>query len=106
MLAGVHAAGKETLSPKKDHTLYGGIYEKIRHPQALGELTIWYVVALLLNSPFLILISALYTPLWILWSFMEETDLVIRYGKPYKEYRSRTGMFIPRLRNIANVRKC
>jgi len=75
-----------------------GIYESIRHPQALGELSIWYVVALVLDSPFLLFISVLYTPIWILWCFLEEKDLVIRYGKSYEEYRLRIGMFVPNLR--------
>jgi protein-S-isoprenylcysteine O-methyltransferase Ste14 len=98
MIVAIRDAGKETLAPEKVHTLHTGIYESIRHPQALGELSIWYVVALVLDSPFLLFISALYTPLWILWCFLEEKDLVIRYGKSYEEYRLRTGMFIPRLR--------
>lgn len=98
MIVAIRDAGKETLSPEKEHTLYTGIYKSIRHPQALGELSIWYVVALLLNSPFLLFISALYTPVWIMWCFLEEKDLVIRYGKRYEEYRSRTGMFIPKAR--------
>lgn len=97
MLVALRDAGKETLAPEKSHTLYTGIYESIRHPQALAELTTWTVVALVLDSPFLLFISALYTPLWILWCFLEEKDLVIRYGKSYEEYRLRTGMFIPRL---------
>ncbi len=98
MVVAIRDAGKETLAPEKDHTLYSGIYESIRHPQALGELCIWYVVALLLDLPFLLFISALYTPIWILWCFMEEKDLVIRYGKSYEQYRLRTGMFIPKRR--------
>ena len=44
MLKGVKDAGREALFPDKDHTLYSGIYKKIRHPQALGEAFIWLLV--------------------------------------------------------------
>ena len=38
---GMKDAGEETMVLKKEHTLYGGIYERIRHPQAAGELPFW-----------------------------------------------------------------
>ena len=30
-------AGSESLHPSKETVMYGGIYNYIRHPQALGE---------------------------------------------------------------------
>ena len=92
-------AGKETLSPDKNHVMYGGVYEKIRHPQAVGELATWFTIALLLNSPLLTFVSCFYVPIWILWCFLEEQDLVIRFGDSYKEYQKRTGMFFPKIRD-------
>jgi len=50
-------AGSETISPKKEHTLYKGIYNRMRHPQAVGETSYWWVFSFFLNSPFLVLIS-------------------------------------------------
>lgn len=41
MFRGIKDAGEETMVPKKGHTLYGGIYKYLRHPQALGEVTLW-----------------------------------------------------------------
>ncbi|MFX1567103.1 MAG: methyltransferase family protein [Promethearchaeota archaeon] len=96
MLKGVKDAGTEALLPDKKHTLYGGIYNKIRHPQALGEVFIWWVVALLLNSPFLFLYSIVWFPLFHWFCKAEEKDLVIRYGKPYIEYKNQTGMYFPK----------
>jgi len=32
MLRGVKDAGEETMIPKLEHEMYGGIYEQIRHP--------------------------------------------------------------------------
>jgi protein-S-isoprenylcysteine O-methyltransferase Ste14 len=93
---GVRAAGREALFPSKEHTLYGGIYNTIRHPQALGEVWLGLVIALYLNSPFLALFSLIYFPAFYYFCIAEEKDLVIRYGQPYIEYRNRTGMFIPK----------
>lgn len=96
MIRGALDAGAESLSPDKSHTMYGGIYEKIRHPQALGEAPIWWVMALLLDSPMLGLVSSLYLVIWYWWCVEEEKDLLLRYGQPYAEYRARTGMLFPK----------
>jgi len=81
---------------KKEHTLYGGIYQKIRHPQALGEMPFFWVFAFLLHSPFLVLFSFLWVPIFVAVSLAEERDLLLRYGEAYQEYRQRTGFFLPR----------
>lgn len=100
MLKGVHDAGKETIRPTKEQALHEGIYEKIRHPQAIGELGTWWIVPLLLNSPFLSLFSLAMIPIFYLFCVFEEKDLEIRYGRAYIEYRKRTGMFIPKLKGF------
>ena len=93
---GIKDAGKETIMPKKEHVLYGGIYKKIRHPQAAGELTLWWVIAFFLNSPFLALISLIWIPIFYLFCWAEEKDLIIRYGEEYLEYKKNTGFIIPK----------
>jgi protein-S-isoprenylcysteine O-methyltransferase Ste14 len=90
------AAKSETLLPDKSHTMYQGIYEKIRHPMAVGELPLWWVMAFLINSPFLVVFSFIWIPIWYWWCAAEENDLVLRYGAPYLAYRERTGMFWPK----------
>ena len=77
--------------------MYGGIYEKMRHPQAVGEVTLWWLIALLLNSPFLALYSFVFIPIFYLMCLAEERDLIIRYGQDYIDYKERVGFF-PRLR--------
>ena len=93
---GMVDAGEETILVRKEHRLFGGIYQKVRHPQALGELPFWWVIAFLLHSPFLALFSLIWVPifLWMCWA--EETDLLLRYGEAYAEYRRRTGFLIPK----------
>ena len=92
-------AGEEAFVTKKEHTLFKGIYQSIRHPQAVGETPFSWVFALLLNSPFL----ALFSFIWILFSYLtclaEEKDLVIRYGGDYLEYKRKTGFIIPKRGN-------
>lgn len=96
MLRGVKDAGEETMQPRPEHTLYGGIYTRIRHPQALGELPLWWVLAFLVHSPFLVLFSFVYVPVWYYFCLAEERDLLIRYGAAYEAYRERTGFWIPK----------
>ncbi|NNJ61145.1 MAG: isoprenylcysteine carboxylmethyltransferase family protein [Dactylosporangium sp.] len=92
----IRDAKAETLLPQESHTLYGGIYERIRHPMALGELPLWWVLAFLVHSPFLVVLSFIWIPIWFWWCVAEERDLLLRYGETYAAYRERTGMFFPR----------
>jgi len=96
MFIGVRDAGEETLAPRKEHKMYSGIYKKIRHPQSLGEVWTGHVMALILNSPFLFLISFLWIPVFYYMSVVEERDLIIRYGADYEEYRENVGMYFPK----------
>jgi protein-S-isoprenylcysteine O-methyltransferase Ste14 len=96
MFRGVIDAGEETMRPKPEHELYGGIYKKIRHPQALGEFPFWWVLAFLAHSPLLVLFTFLYIPVWYIFYIYEEKDLLLRYGKAYEEYREKTGVWFPK----------
>ncbi len=96
MVRGVLDAGEETLTPKREHKMYGGIYLNMRHPQAIGEFFVWWILALFLNSPFLTLYSFVFVPIWITFCIAEERDLLLRYGTTYEEYRKRTGFLFPR----------
>jgi len=92
-------AGEEMSSPQKGISMHGGIYKRIRHPGALGEMPLYVVVALFVNSFFLtiwmILFIVIFTPLHIHY---EEKDLLKRFGEEYAEYRRTTPAIFPRLR--------
>jgi len=92
---GVHDAGKEALAPQQEQQLYGGIYKRIRHPQA-WEALLWFTLAFWLHSPFLVLYSFVWSVVEYLMVMAEERDLVIRFGQPYVDYRQRTGVFLPK----------
>jgi protein-S-isoprenylcysteine O-methyltransferase Ste14 len=96
MVRGVLDAGEETYLPRREHRMYGGIYNKIRHPQAVGEFPLWWAIAFLVNSPFLVLFSFLYVPVWYYMCRAEEKDLLVRYGESYVEYMKRVGFWFPR----------
>jgi protein-S-isoprenylcysteine O-methyltransferase Ste14 len=96
-IRGMLDAGEETMVPKKEHTMYGGIYLKIRHPQAAGEVWYWLVFALLLHSPFLALYSLVWIPVFVLMSLAEERDLLLRYGDAYRAYMETTGFWLPKM---------
>lgn len=96
MIRGIKDAGEETMTPRPEHTMYGGIYTRIRHPQAAGEFPLWWVIAFLAHSPFLALFSFVYVPVWYYMCVAEERDLLIRYGVAYEEYRKTTGFWLPK----------
>lgn len=98
MYRGLRDAGEETLRPREEHSMYGGVYERIRHPQAVGEFPLWWVIAFLVDSPFLVLLSFAYIPVWYYWCRAEEKDLLIRYGDSYAEYMKRVGFWFPKRR--------
>lgn len=96
MFRGLRDAGEETLRPRKEHPMYGGIYQSIRHPQAVGEFPFWWVISFLVDSPFLVLFSFLYIPVWYYICRAEEKDLLIRYGDSYADYMKRVGFWFPK----------
>ncbi len=96
---GILDAGMETMEPTKSTKMYGGIYNYIRHPQALGEMPWWIIIPLFLNSLVLVFWSTLMiiviSPIII---YFEEKDLVKRFGQEYIAYQQRTGAIIPKWR--------
>jgi len=96
MMRGMRDAGDESLTPDKGRTMFGGIYEQIRHPQAVGEVFLRFTMGLLLNSPFLVLFSLIDVPMYLIMCRAEEQDLILRFGDAYVEYMKTTGAFIPR----------
>ena len=91
-------AGKETLTPDKEHSMYKGTYNSIRHPQAVAEVISWFILALLLDSPFLTFVCFIYLLIWVIWCFLEEKDLLVRYKDAYVAYQNETGMFFPKFK--------
>ncbi len=100
VIKGVMDAGSETLSPSKDTKMYGGIYKYIRHPQTLGEFPMFVAISFMLNSWFLVVLSAVYIIVYIpIMMYFEEKDLTRRFGDKYLEYKKQTGALFPKISN-------
>lgn len=93
---GVEDADDEESPQQKTPSLYGGIYQRVRHPQAVGEYAIWILMGFAMNSPFLAIYSLIWIPVGLAVCRAEEKDLVFKFGREYEEYRERTPMFIPK----------
>jgi methanethiol S-methyltransferase len=82
----------------KGELVINGIYRSIRHPQytgfmliTLGMLCEWATLPLLIMWPIL-------TVLYYRLARREEAEMEQQFGDANRQYRSRTGMFLPRLR--------
>ena len=56
------------------------------------------MIAFVRHSPFLVLYSFVWVPVFVLRCLAEERDLVLRYGQAYEAYRKRSGFMLPRRR--------
>jgi protein-S-isoprenylcysteine O-methyltransferase Ste14 len=69
------------------------LYRWIRHPLMLGFLIAFWAAP---TMTFGRLIFALVCTIWIFFSIMlEERDLALALGEPYRDYRARTSMILP-----------
>jgi protein-S-isoprenylcysteine O-methyltransferase Ste14 len=99
LMIAMRDAGKEMNAPQKGISMHGGIYKRMRHPGALGEMPLYIVVALFVNSLFLTIwmtmFVLIFTPIHIHY---EEKDLLKRFGEEYAEYKRTTPAFFPGLK--------
>ncbi|MGY5858917.1 MAG: methyltransferase [Candidatus Thorarchaeota archaeon] len=104
LMIAMRDAGKEMSAPQKEISMHGGIYKRMRHPGALGEMPLYIVIALFVNSLFLTIwmtiFVLLFTPLHI---YYEEKDLLKRFGEEYAEYRRTTPALFPGLKRRQKV---
>lgn len=103
LIKGMKDAGEESLHPSKETKMFGGIYRHIRHPQNLGEFSLFIVLAFCINSLFLVLwVTTNVIILILIVSYFEEKDLVERFGESYIKYKQTTGAFFPKIRKSLN----
>ena len=88
----------------KGELVTNGIYNYIRHPQYTGFLLVtlgmifeWATLPLLIMWP---LLAMIYYRL----AKKEESDIEIEFGQKYLEYRRRTGMFLPQLWPVGQLK--
>ncbi|MFX0168537.1 MAG: NnrU family protein [Candidatus Hodarchaeota archaeon] len=98
-LKGLKDSGPESITPSPNTKMFRGIYQYIRHPQTLGEISWFIALPLLVNSFFLLIVTTIfllfYTPTML---YVEERDLIRRFGDAYREYKEQTGALFPKFR--------
>ena len=96
----VRARGTPVPVHPPDALIVSGPYARVRNPMLTGVFAALVGVGLLLHS---VGIVAIWTPAYALahlaeLKWVEEPELVRRFGTAYEEYRKRVPMFVPRLR--------
>lgn len=88
----------DTVVTRQAHTLTtGGPYRWVRHP-FYGCMALFTIsTGLMASNWFVLLAGVLVFTLLALRSQTEEQKLLERFGEPYRDYRSRTGRFLPRI---------
>ena len=80
-----------------------GIYARIRHPRYTGSLLAILGACLLDGTRVAWLVAAAWLLLMLLAIALEERELRMRFGDPYREYCRRVPRFIPRLAGISKA---
>ncbi len=97
LIKAVSTVATDSYVPRKENQMFGGIYDRIRHPQAIADVAYWLGLAFFLNSLFILLVTLLWIPLNFMIALFEERDLKLRFGQAYRDYMMRVPRFIPRL---------
>jgi len=91
----------DTVVTRRAHTLVTeGPYRWVRHPFYDAMALLIAGLALIAANWFMLLTGAVVFSLLALRSRTEEAHLLARFGESYRDYRERTGRFVPRLRGI------
>ncbi len=89
----------DTVATRKEHTLVThGPYRWVRHPLYLVGTLFWIGFSLVSANWFVGLMSILSFVVVVARTPIEEAKLMERFGEQYREYRRRTGRFLPNLR--------
>lgn len=91
------SAKREVKKGDGNQLLTSGVFAHIRHPWAFNELTCFFMLAFLVNSGFLVVLSLLWIPVFIFVCKDEEKHLVDRFGQDYLAYKNRSGFMLPKL---------
>jgi len=74
----------------------GGLYRFIRHPQYVALAIIGLGTSLYWSRFIVVIAFVSMLCLYVFLARVEERICLQKYGEPYREYMSRTGMFLPR----------
>ena len=92
--------GKGTAAPwnPPKNLVVAGPYRHVRNPMITSVLTMQIAEALLLNTALCWGLFALFLTInMIYFPFVEEKELMKRFGEPYRQYRRNVPRWLPRL---------
>jgi protein-S-isoprenylcysteine O-methyltransferase Ste14 len=81
---------------RTDKIIITGVYSIVRHPQHLGALLAHMGISFLFSAWYSLLFTPLMVVLIYLISRKEEEELIREFGKEYKDYKKKVGMFLPK----------
>jgi protein-S-isoprenylcysteine O-methyltransferase Ste14 len=88
----------DTVVTRKTHSLVvHGPYRWIRHPLYSSAAMLIAAVSLIAANWFLFATGVAVLCVLVLRTRTEEANLLARFGESYRQYRERTGQFVPRL---------
>jgi protein-S-isoprenylcysteine O-methyltransferase Ste14 len=89
----------DTVVTKRGHTLVtSGPYRWVRHPFYDAMALLILAISLVSANWFILGAGVVVFALLAIRSRTEEANLLTRFGEPYREYRARTGRFLPKWR--------
>ena len=89
----------DTVVTRANHSLVtAGPYRWIRHPFYVAMALVTLGAALVAANWFILVTGIAVFALLAIRSRVEEEQLALRFGDAYREYRNRTGRFLPKLR--------
>ena len=88
----------EVSENRPSRLLTEGIYSKVRHPRYLGLMCEISATALLVNYLAIYLLVLATIPVVYLTVWLEERELVERFGEAYERYMAEVPRFLPRVR--------
>lgn len=97
-------SGRNTDKQRADRLNTTGMYSVVRHPLYLGNFLIMLGMMMFTQVWWIVIISVL--AFWLYYeriTFAEEEFLRKKYGDIFVEWASRTPVFLPRLRGVAEA---
>lgn len=82
----------------RDMLVENGPYRYVRHPQYLGLFSIALSLLIMWPTFLTMVMFPVLVNMYYRLAKKEEKEMIKRFGDTYREYRDRTGMFLPRLR--------
>ncbi len=88
--------GNVAISPKTQNLVVTGPYRYTRNPMLLGACTLYYAIAIYLDSIIAFLLVTLFMVFMLIFvKLSEEPRLRKDFGNEYEAYRRKVPMFIP-----------